>query len=125
MINGESYGNLEEMKKAMEKEYFAIPSTFVTNVLDSYIHHEVPCFPYYTDDEFNELCVCFLVRFSPKTWMVENKTKLVERLRKSYDDKVLLKELVLKFTRRKKWGKINFAMFLWMENVIEVGWEDF
>merc|ERR1711991_982153 len=53
--------------------------------------------------------------------MVENKIKLG----KSYDDKVLFKDLVLQFTRRKKWGKIDFAMLLRMDNVIEVGWEDF
>merc|ERR1711991_271779 len=57
--------------------------------------------------------------------MVENKTKLIERLEKSFhDDKVLFKELVFKFTRR-KWGEIDFTMFLWMENVIEIVYDDF
>merc|ERR1711991_776516 len=90
MVVGEgSYRKSQDMKKALKEEdeeeeeeeeekIFSIPSSFVTNVLDSYIHHEVPCFPYYTEDEFNELCVCFLVRFSTKTWMVENKTKLID-----------------------------------------------
>lgn len=102
-----------------------MPQLFINNVFERFLlSTDEPYFFAYSNKEYQKLCINFLVCFSTKKWLMENKEKIFERIEMNLKSE--LKENVLIATKEQGWGKIQFLMFLWMEHPnFHLNWTEF